>query len=164
MQKLSVQVEDHEFDVEIRSRPGHHDEYDVTVNGETFVVYLPATTDLAALEWLVVDGRPYEVTFDRELHWVQSYVGRHSLGIHDRHAAVTRPVSGDGRIKAPIPGLVTQVLVAPGDAVTVGQKLMVLEAMKMENEIRAPRTGIVRQVAVQPGKTVVLAEPMMEIE
>ncbi|MCB0158002.1 MAG: biotin/lipoyl-binding protein [Caldilineaceae bacterium] len=164
MQKLTVLVDDHEFEVELRAKPGHPDEYEVTVNGAALNVYLPEMGDPAALEWLVIDGKPYELTFERDLHWVQSYRGRHLLAVHDRRASVARPVSGDGRVKAPIPGLIAQVLVTPGQVVEAGQTLLVLEAMKMENEIRSPRTGTVRQIKIQPGQTVTLAELLIEIE
>ncbi|MFZ1768524.1 MAG: acetyl-CoA carboxylase biotin carboxyl carrier protein subunit, partial [Caldilinea sp.] len=69
-----------------------------------------------------------------------------------------------GRVKAPIPGLVTRIHVEPGQLVELGQPLLVLEAMKMENEIRSPLAGAVRQLVVKPGQTVTLSELMLEIE
>ena len=74
-----------------------------------------------------------------------------------------RPAVADGRVKAPIPGLIARVLVAPGQAVETGQPLLVLEAMKMENELRAPRGGTVQAVKVKPGQTVTLGELMVEV-
>jgi biotin carboxyl carrier protein len=61
---------------------------------------------------------------------------------------------GGGAVKAPMPGLVVKVLVEPGAAVSAGQGLVVLEAMKMENEIGAPRAGRVAEIAVHTGQTV----------
>jgi biotin carboxyl carrier protein len=66
-------------------------------------------------------------------------------------------------VKAPIPGLITRVFVEPGATVQAGQRLLVLEAMKMENEVRAPRGGVVQQVNVHPGQSVNLSEVMVEI-
>jgi biotin carboxyl carrier protein len=61
---------------------------------------------------------------------------------------------GDKTVKSPMPGRVVKVLVAKGDAVEVGQGLLVLEAMKMENEVRARVAGTVAEVHVAPGSTV----------
>lgn len=57
-------------------------------------------------------------------------------------------------ITAPIPGVIVAVSVKPGDVVTVGQELVVLEAMKMKNVIRSPRAGTVSAVKVAVGQTV----------
>jgi len=57
-------------------------------------------------------------------------------------------------IVAPMPGRVVKVLVAPGDAVVARQGLVVVEAMKMENELRAPRAGTVADVRVREGAPV----------
>ena len=57
-------------------------------------------------------------------------------------------------VKAPMPGLVLDILVSPGDSVAVGQKILVLEAMKMENAIKSPTAGIVSSVNVSQGQAV----------
>ncbi|MCO6450381.1 MAG: acetyl-CoA carboxylase biotin carboxyl carrier protein subunit [Caldilineales bacterium] len=60
----------------------------------------------------------------------------------------------DLTIKAPIPGLVIRVMVGVGDQVEAKQPLVILEAMKMENELRAPRAGIITDVRVKAGESV----------
>ena len=62
--------------------------------------------------------------------------------------------TGPQRVTAPMPGKVVRVLVKPGDAVTARQGLVVVEAMKMENELRAARDGRVREIAVAEGQSV----------
>ena len=57
-------------------------------------------------------------------------------------------------VKAPMPGLVLDVLVSPGDTVEVGQKILVLEAMKMENAIKSPTAGVVASINVSKGQAV----------
>jgi biotin carboxyl carrier protein len=57
-----------------------------------------------------------------------------------------------------IPGRVAAVAVAVGDSVTVGQTLLVVEAMKMQNELRAPRDGVVERVSVGVGETIDLGD------
>jgi len=61
---------------------------------------------------------------------------------------------GPARLTSPMPGRVVRVLAAAGADVRVGQGLVVVEAMKMENELRAPRAGRVLEVAVREGQTV----------
>ncbi|MFT4571404.1 MAG: biotin carboxyl carrier protein [Hyphomicrobiaceae bacterium] len=61
---------------------------------------------------------------------------------------------GAGAVMAPIPGVVTQVCVAVGDAVTAGQTVLKLEAMKMENDIAAPIDGTITEIAVKEGSEV----------
>ena len=73
-----------------------------------------------------------------------------------------RPVSG--ALEAPMPGRVIAVRVAPGQAVTRGQELLVVEAMKMENALRAPREGVVRAVAVRVGDMVSPGVVLVELE
>ena len=67
------------------------------------------------------------------------------------------------RIVAPMPGLVLRLEVAVGDVVEVGTGIVVLEAMKMENEIRASRPGVVSAVHVAPGQTVEKNAALVEI-
>jgi len=62
--------------------------------------------------------------------------------------------AASGALEAPMPGRVIALRVAPGQAVTKGQELLVVEAMKMENALRAPRDGVVKSVAVRPGDMV----------
>jgi biotin carboxyl carrier protein len=62
--------------------------------------------------------------------------------------------SGPTQVHAIIPGVVVSVAVAPGDAVTAGQELLVVEAMKMQNELRSPRDGTIDRVAVGAGRRI----------
>jgi biotin carboxyl carrier protein len=57
-------------------------------------------------------------------------------------------------VRAPIPGLITKVLLKPGETVKEGQSVLCLDAMKLENEIRSPREGVLRKIEVQPGQAV----------
>jgi biotin carboxyl carrier protein len=77
---------------------------------------------------------------------------------HARHVIRTRGAAGEGAgtqtVTAPLPGKVTHVAVAPGDRVERGDTLVVIEAMKMENEFRATAAGTVAEVRVAPGQAV----------
>jgi len=79
-------------------------------------------------------------------------------------SAPAAPVSGSGTtVAAPMPGNILKVMVKPGDAVKSGQILLLLEAMKMENEIYSPCDGTVSSVLVSVGGTVNSNDPMVVI-
>lgn len=63
-----------------------------------------------------------------------------------------------GSITAPMPGVVTKLCCQPGDKVAVGQSILILEAMKMENDIAADTAGIVQEIRVEPGQSVAAGE------
>jgi biotin carboxyl carrier protein len=63
-------------------------------------------------------------------------------------------VKGDCRVSAPMPGRIVRVLVRAGDDVAAGQPLVVVEAMKMENELKSPRAGRVKEVSVSEGTSI----------
>jgi biotin carboxyl carrier protein len=67
-------------------------------------------------------------------------------------------------IKAPLPGTIIQVLVKAGDKVAIGDKLLTMEAMKMENNVVSEKDGIIRVVNVKPGDTVMQNAVLVEIE
>lgn len=69
-----------------------------------------------------------------------------------------------GGLEAPMPGAVTRVLVAAGDAVAQGQPLMAIEAMKMEHVIRAPRAGTVRELRAKAGDMVSPGVALVELD
>lgn len=71
--------------------------------------------------------------------------------------------SGPTEVHAIIPGVVVSVSVAPGDAVMAGQQLLVVEAMKMQNELRAPREGTIERVAVGAGATIEVGDLLLVI-
>ncbi|HSA56786.1 MAG TPA: biotin/lipoyl-containing protein [Gemmatimonadaceae bacterium] len=78
-------------------------------------------------------------------------------------AAANRAAEGPAPLVAPMPGLIVRISVAPGDAVQPGQGLVVMEAMKMENELRAPAAGTVTAVRVAPGNAVEKGAILVEL-
>ncbi len=163
MKQFLITVDGHDYEVQITSVSRTGESFHVTVEGEPLTVTAPAplATDV---EWLIIDGRPYEFVFDPQLQWINAYDGQHTIEIQDRNQRLVRPRSGDGRVKAPIPGLISRVLVAAGETVQAGQPLLILEAMKMENEIRAPFDGVLHAVAVSPGQTVIRDQVLAEVK
>ena len=112
---------------------------------------VPPTSDGAVstvprLVGVEVDGRAYDVRLHvTEPPWAELARRRRSRGRGGRDGSV------NGAVASPMQGTVLTVAVADGDRVVAGQLLLVVEAMKMENEIVAPRGGIVRELAVAPG-------------
>jgi len=118
---------------------------------------------------LLLDGRSRTARVARRDGGLIVWVGgrRFDLGLAGADDAVgseRHRGGGSGVIKAPMPGTVVKVLVKEGDAVSVGQSLVIVEAMKMENDVRAPIAGIVRKVTVSAGSSVGTTEAMVEIE
>jgi biotin carboxyl carrier protein len=81
-----------------------------------------------------------------------------------RGADAGAAAEGEQAIVAPMPGRVVRVLVAPGDAVAARQGVVVVEAMKMENELRSPKAGRVKDVQVAPGTSVEAGRILVVIE
>jgi biotin carboxyl carrier protein len=79
------------------------------------------------------------------------------------HGRAASAHSGPLQVKAIIPGKVVAVSVAPGDEVTAGQHLLVVEAMKMQNELRAPRDGTIERVGVAPGVNIEVGDLLVVI-
>jgi len=162
VKKLRVTIDGSTFLIEIDPRQ-HGSERTVRVDGvERRVSLVPTRPEVAA--WILVDGRSHEVGVDADLTLLRDAAGLHRIEVRDLGAPVGRPTSGDGRVKAPIPGLVARVLVGPGAHVTAGQPLLILEAMKMENPIGSPRAGTVREVRVKAGQRVALGELLVEVQ
>lgn len=96
---------------------------------------------------------------------------RYEARVLDEARARLERVVGGGQashgrrdLKAPMPGLVVKVLVETGAAVASGQPLVVLQAMKMENELSLPDTGTVKSVRVEAGQTVDQGELLVVLE
>ena len=164
MNKLTIVIEGQPYEVEVepsRTEPG---EFQVTVDGHALTIFVPDYDRPELADWMIVDDRPYEVLFSRDMRVAQIYSGRYDVQVRDQEIETVRPASGDGRVKAPIPGLVTRIHVEAGQAVEVGQPLLVLEAMKMENEIKAPESGIVKDIPVAEGTRVTEGQVLAVIE
>jgi biotin carboxyl carrier protein len=112
-------------------------------------------------ETLGVDGHVYDLVIDGEMPKFDVFASgkRASIDVESarmRAAAHVRGAGGGGGgvIKSPMPGKVVKLLVQEGDAVEVGAPLVVVEAMKMENELVAEKAGAVKKVHVSQGDAV----------
>ncbi len=79
-------------------------------------------------------------------------------------ATSTPAPAGEGVVTSPMPGKILRILVKEGEEVKTGQGLIILEAMKMENEIPSPRNGTVKKILVKEGDTVDTRQPLIKLE
>ena len=121
---------------------------------------------------VIVNNRSFDfdVARDGEETVVASRSGSTRLTVADparrtaRAAGKRRELSGRVEIKSAMPGRIVNVLVAPGDEVKAEQGIIVVEAMKMENEVKAPKAGKVVEVKVAAGQAVEKGQLMIVIE
>jgi biotin carboxyl carrier protein len=146
-----------------------------TMDGERMLVDLKKVSE-PSLYSLVIDNRSYEVFVDEqdpagsvlsvlidgEFHrWqVQDEWVRRLARIQHN----SRVPDGEISVKAPMPGVVLAIEVAIGDAVSRGQGLVVLGAMKMENQIKSPRDGLVKSVECESGQIVEQGRVLVVLE
>ncbi len=145
---------------------------EVTCAGEGCRVLLDGAA--LAVELLGARAGELELRIDGRRH--RAWVARDGTSAHvcldgrvfsfARHSGEEEPDEvplGGPRVTAPLPGKVVKILVAPGQAVTAGEPLLILEAMKMETEIAAPLAGTVAAVHVPAGGTVALGDPLVDV-
>ncbi len=156
--ELIVKHVDGDMKVKIERRGG---EYKVQVGDKTYVILSAEANH--GVRSLLVDGGQYEVAvraIGDDRYEVTSASGVERLQVQDplthlAEATHEKQVgTGHQLVEAYMPGRVVSVLVEEGAAVTAGQGVVVLEAMKMENEIQAERDGVVAKIHVEAGQVV----------
>ena len=133
----------------------------VTVDGQTKVVNV-ARVDAQTLSLILDSGASRDAVIAPDGTNGRSIVGVNGTPVpvavgearHGRRAEAGRATAGPQRLTAPMPGKVVRVLAKTGDSVAARQPLVVVEAMKMENELRAGRTGTVAEIHAREGQSV----------
>ena len=120
--------------------------YSVLLDGRMYDARVEETP--AALV-VVIDGYRFEIEVRDPRRWSRKDAARSGGGVQT--------------VAAPMPGKVVRVLAAPGDMVEAGQGLLVVEAMKMQNEMKASRAGRILSIAVKEGATVAAGEVLATI-
>lgn len=162
--------------------------YHVTLRNRTYVIDVDGgavTVDGERLEahWAAVPGTPLiHLLLGKDSwtiscqpldgrRWAFGAAGeRFELEVQDDRSRQIEALTGLGKkpvvggvVKAPMPGLVVRVEVTQGQAVEAGEGLVVVEAMKMENELRAPSRGVVEQIHVSAGQRVEKGAPLVTL-
>jgi biotin carboxyl carrier protein len=164
--KYRVALDGTRVSVEVLERDGRRV---VRVNGTEAPADFRLVQGKACYSLLVGDAS-YPVSFERRPDGLsvtvlsESYVAQ----VEDERAVTLRAAAGargaaaaSRTIHSMMPGIVREIRVAPGDAVKAGQPLLILEAMKMQNEIRAAADGAVKTVHVRPDSTVNKGDPLV---
>jgi len=139
-----------------------------TIQGNKYDVNILNVEDnIAEIE---VNGAVYKVEVDKVITQTKTPRLIRSVAVpstetvksEQRTSAPSAP-KGAGFIKSPLPGVILEVNVKEGDFVKVGTKLLMLEAMKMENNINADKDGVVKSVKVKTGDSVLEGDVLIEI-
>ena len=144
LNKFRIKIQDEWYDIEIGNLTNSNVE--VTVNGESFSIEIETPQQ---------EQRPYP---RRER---SSEPITHQAPLD---TATSRTQVNESILRSPMPGRVMSITVRPGDSVSEGDEVCVVEAMKMEQSIRAPRNGIVKEIHVQPLDSVNANDPLVELE
>jgi glutaconyl-CoA/methylmalonyl-CoA decarboxylase subunit gamma len=116
---------------------------------------------------LEVNGSQYSVEIDREIKTSKTPVlVRSSLPQPTRsESKIKKNISTSATpVKSPLPGIILHILVKEGDEVKVGQKMLTMEAMKMENHVLAEKEGKVTSIKVKEGDSVLQNDVLLEIQ
>ncbi|MDR3128721.1 MAG: acetyl-CoA carboxylase biotin carboxyl carrier protein subunit, partial [Tannerellaceae bacterium] len=126
-----------------------------TINGNVYKVHISSVIeDIAELE---VNGTPYKVKMEKPAKKQLITVIKPAASSSAPIVPVTKPAAPAGvgtALRSPLPGVILAVKCAVGDTVKKGQPLILLEAMKMENNINADRDGVIKEIKVNKGDSV----------
>ena len=142
--------------------------YKYTINGTKYEVVIADIVDNIAT--VTVNGDEYQVEMEPEAEpekkkvVVKTGANKESTPAADAPAASAGPVNTANALKAPLPGVITEIKVSVGDTVNVGDVVLVLEAMKMANNLEAEKAGKVTAILVSQGASVMEDTPLIVIE
>jgi biotin carboxyl carrier protein len=163
--KYYTTVNNREYIIEI-----DHDN-EITLDGQKYAVDFQQLAEVGTLSLLINNRSIEALVEERDEAWEVLIRGElYSVKVQDERAyrlskarASTATITGDVIIKSPMPGLILNVLVSEGQPVKKGDKVVILESMKMENELRSPRDGVAIRVSVTKGASVEKDQPLVVI-
>ncbi len=155
MKQYNFKINGHDYEVAVENiKDGVAS---VSVNGEQYKVEVQSNTLL----------KPQPVLQPSVAPASGGTIYTHSTASASAKAVAPAPVAsagGGASLKSPLPGVILDIKVREGESVAAGQALVVLEAMKMENNIDAPVGGVVRQILKRPGDSVLEGDVLLTIE
>jgi acetyl/propionyl-CoA carboxylase alpha subunit len=144
--RVEIAGQTFDYDVQQGGRPEH---YSLILDGKSYQIWMEPNGRCMRVHLV---GFDYDVCLEDERAHRLRQLAAPEVTAHDA-----------GLIAAPMPGLVVKILVEPGQGVNKGQGLVLVEAMKMENEIRSPLAGVVKEVKVRPKQAVEKGEVLIII-
>lgn len=166
--KMVARVGDNDFKIELEGAP--NGQYKVSLDDRSFLVDARRVRNSAILS-LLIEGRSYEthVGGARGKYHVSLVGSAFDVLLEDELSSRVSSKSagaaqGEGRaVVAPMPGLVVEIKVSPGDIVEAGQPVVIVEAMKMQNELAASAPGVVSEVHVKSGDAVASGQTLLTL-
>ena len=141
-------------------------EYKYTINGNQYEVIIGDIAGNTAT--VTVNGEEYKVEMEPEPVEEKKIVVRKPVAAessdNSENSEATANINTNNAIKAPLPGVITEICVNVGDEVNAGDTVLVLEAMKMANNIEAEKAGKITAICVKPGQTVMEDDALVVIE
>lgn len=132
-----------------------------TINGNTYDVSIDSFERSTAR--VTVNGVTYDIHIEREKPTPAKLARPKVVAGEGPQPVRMKPQPGLGAVKAPLPGVVKAVPVKQGETIKQGQALVILEAMKMDNEIYAPTDGTVSEIHVSAGQAVLEGDILVSI-
>jgi biotin carboxyl carrier protein len=168
MAKYRVRLADEEVEVEVEE---DSDGFRVRLDGAWRPVSLEQLGDSAHYS-LLLDNRPYEFFAEEDPHGYHIVLGARTFTVVTKFGREARrrgglaapeetALTGESLLTSPMAGVVQAVFVSPGDEVEAGAVVVIIEAMKMQNELRARRGGIVKAVYATVGQRVEQGTPLL---
>jgi len=140
MKKYKFSIRGSKYDVEIHNV--EHNIIELEVNGTSYKIELEKTIETSKTPKLVRSAVPLPKTHEKKIH---------------------KNLNSTTLVKAPLPGIITKILVREGDKVKAGDILMKMEAMKMKNNIETETTGTVKTIKVREGDNVLQEDVLIEL-
>jgi acetyl/propionyl-CoA carboxylase alpha subunit len=164
--RLTLGNQEHELEVE-----EHDGQYRVRLGDTWYPIELERVGDTARYS-ILLNQRPYDVFAEESPHGYHIVIGSRTFAITTPALARGRrsggpaameatTESGEWVLRSPMAGVIQEVRVQPGDEVEAGQPVIVIEAMKMQNELRARRAGTVKAVYASVGQRVEQGAPLL---
>ena len=150
--------------------------YSLKINGNPYEVKIEDINESSTMARVTVNGTKYDVEIEggkasvvKKPQVAAVPQAATSISVTPKTPIATKPAAapvatGGAKVTCPLPGTVISINVKEGDTVSAGQTVVVLEAMKMENNIDAERGGVVKQVLVSAGATVMEGDVLLVIE
>ncbi len=138
-------------------------EFEFTINGNKYSVEIKnLESNIATVE---VNGTTYDVEIHKEIKQPKTpRLVRKEVNSTQQDQVKTNTSSAGYMVLAPLPGLILEIHVKPGEKITKGQNLITMEAMKMENSVKAEKDGTVKEIKVSQGDNVLQEDALIEME
>jgi len=157
MRKYELKIGNNEYVAEVRSLTS--DDAVVSINGEEFKVELKSFGLIGQPQIVQPQlAQAFSVNPSRSATASSTTASSQAVPV-----PTTQAIGGGETVNSPLPGLILEVHVTENQPVKAGQTLMVMEAMKMENQVQAPHDGTVTRIRVKKGDSVAEGDPLFEI-